>query len=454
MTVTATPPAHHREPPPLPPRRTPLQRAVGLVASMRLTVVLLVLLGVLTFFGTLAQVQISLYEVQRDYFESLLVVHDTGVILPFSGGRTVRLPLPGGLLLMSVLFVNLVAGGIVRLRWRSRNAGILVTHLGIALLLVAGFVKLRFSYAGYVSLFEGEQTASMLSFHEHELALLRRGDGAIVERTLPADRLWGATGGETVRIDQPELPFTIEIAHWLENCRPMQKGPMFEAPLPVVPDAPGTRGNGGNGGNGGGDAPGGDRPGVFLQRRDKALEQEQNTPGCYVTVTERATGRQHRGLLWGWNFRPFDERRFPFTFTAGGEQWGLDLRPVTWDLPFAVRLDRFKKTDHPGTMTPRDFSSWVTVLEDGREREAHIYMNAPLRKDGYVFYQTNWGPQPQSGMRGPPWWSVFEVAKNPSDAWPKYASYVVGLGLLGHFLAKLFRHLSSSSRRQSLPEMS
>ena len=80
----------------------------------------------------------------------------------------------------------------------------------------------------------------------------------------------------------------------------------------------------------------------------------------------------------------------------------------------------------------------------------HIYMNAPLRKDGYVFFQTNWGPQPGSRMTGPPWWSVFEVAKNPSDKWPELASYVVLIGLLLHFIPKLFRHLNSSNRRAAL----
>jgi hypothetical protein len=49
---------------------------------------------------------------------------------------------------------------------------------------------------------------------------------------------------------------------------------------------------------------------------------------------------------------------------------------------------------------------------------------------------------------------VFEVARNPSDAWPKYASYIVLAGLLLHFLGKLYRYLHSSTRRDSLPEMS
>ncbi len=48
----------------------------------------------------------------------------------------------------------------------------------------------------------------------------------------------------------------------------------------------------------------------------------------------------------------------------------------------------------------------------------------------------------------------FGAVEIPSDDWPKYASYVILLGLVWHFLAKLMRFLGSATRRESLPEMS
>lgn len=403
-----------------------LNPVVGLLASMKLSVVLLVLLGLLTWVGTLVQVDISLYEVQGDYFESMYVVHDTGVPI---FGTTLKVLLPGGYLLMAALFVNLAVGGVVRLRWRWRNLGILVTHLGMALLLVAGFVKMHFSFAGKVALFEGKQTATMTSFHDYEVALVRAAGDQIYERLIPAAQ-FAAAVQDSVEVDQPELPFRLVFSHWLDNAEPTLKGPMFQAPTPVVSD--------------------GDGPGVFLRPRQKAEEHSQNVAGCYVTVIPRDGSEAQEGIIWGAEFRPFTETRFPFSFEVDGQQWGLDLRRVTWDLPFGVRLDRFEKSDHPGTMTPRDFSSWVTVLDGEELRQVHIYMNAPLRKDGYVFFQTNWGPQPGGRLEGPPWFSIFEVAKNPSDKWPELASYVVLLGLLLHFIPKLFRYLGSSTRRAAL----
>ena len=118
-----------------------------------------------------------------------------------------------------------------------------------------------------------------------------------------------------------------------------------------------------------------------------------------------------------------------------------------YDLPFHVRLNRFVKRDHPGTLTAADYRSFVEIPEDG-DRVVQIYMNTPLRKDGFVMYQTSWGPQIAGRPDGgPPWYSVFEVAENPSDKWPEYSCWVIAIGLLIHFSMKLTRFLGSSTRR-------
>lgn len=435
MTATAVPQKTATQPSANAPARALWWLPFDLLASMKTTVVILLLFGLLTWAGTLAQKSLGLFVVQRDFFESFFVRWDTGISL--GGNLVLKVPLPGGYLLMLALFVNLMVGGVVRLKWRLRNTGVLITHLGMALLLIAGFVKLHWSYAGHVALFEGAETSSMVSFHDFELALLRREGETYAERVLPThglEQAAAAKGGFVV--DDAKLPFVLSIDHWYENCVPRQKGPMFDAPTPVVTDANGS--------------------GVFLDPREVAAERERNQAGCYVTVKDRATGSEQRGILWGADFRPYEDRRAPFTFAAGGQTFGLDLRRVTWDLPFAVRLDKFQKTDHPGTMTPADYSSWVTVKDGAREVPFHIYMNHPLRRDGYVFFQTNWGPQPEPDGRhgGPPWYSVFEVANNPSDHWPQAASYVILVGLLLHFVPKLARYLRSSQHQTTAAEIS
>jgi len=384
---------------------------VGLFGSMRLTVVLLGCLFVLTFIGTVGQVQRGIYEVQKEIFEGWW----------FWWGW---LPVPGAFPVMALLFVNLVVGGLLRMRWQLRNSGILIVHLGISLLLLAGFVKLHFSVSGNLALFEGRANSLFVSFHEWELVLLQQDGDTVRERTLPAESFAAAASDGPVHIDTGSLPFQLVVQGWLENCRPLPKGPLVQAQTPVI-------------------------DGVYVEVEPLRREREQNVAGCYIDVVDQTTGQLRSAILWGAERRPFDDRRFPFTFTAGGQRYGLDLRRVVWDLPFNVRLDKFQKQDHPGTTNPRDYSSWVTVREPTGDRQVHIFMNAPLRKDGYVIYQANWGPQDGSG---PPMYSVFEVARNPSDVWPKFACYVIAFGLIVHFGRKLYRYIHGEQERRARTE--
>ncbi|MFN7588304.1 MAG: cytochrome c biogenesis protein ResB [Planctomycetota bacterium] len=415
------------------------------LSSMILSVVLVVLLGLLTWLGTLAQIESSTYAVQQEYFESWFVVAKLPVSIWGTHLFDMKVPLPGAYPVMGLLFVNLMVGGLVRMKWNVRNCGILITHLGIALLLVAGFVKMHYSYAGNLSLYEAPpadaagapgrvyQSSRFVSFHDFELALLvDRGD-QIEERVVPEQALWPARlpasklpegaisgPGRTVTLTPDGLPFTLEVTDFVDHARALPKGPMVSSPCEVVD------------GN------------VLQPQRWPPGQQprsEAEIAGCYVKVVPK-NGAPIRGIVWGFPRLPFDEARYPFAFTVDGVRYGLDLRHVVRELPFALKLDRFQKLDHPGTMSPKDFRSYVSVIDERGEQKAEIFMNYPLRRDGFVVYQTSWGPQP---MGGPPWYSVFEVSYNPSDMWPMLACFVIAAGLLIHFVMKLRRFLDSST---------
>jgi len=423
--------------------KSALLKGLMVFASMKLAVVLLVILGLLTWLGTLAQIEDGLWKTQREYFESWGLIAE----LPLSWWGSelgtvdnqwvIKIPLPGAYPVMILLFLNLLVGGMLRLKWQMRNVGVLITHVGIALLLVAGFVKLEYSYSGALALYEspksGEgisnrayQSSRFVSFHDYELALIKDCGDVLEERVIPESALGRARYG-TVELKADDLPFTIEVHNFLDNCRPMAKGPMVRATTPVLKT----------------DAT---SPGVFLQPTKIQPERTRNIAGAYARVMVDGE-KEAEGIVWGFELLPDDSRRYPFTFEVGGDRYALDLRKVVYDLPFSVRLDRFVKRDHPGTIVAADYRSFVTVLDGSQERESQIYMNTPLRRDEFVIYQTSWGPQ--KGGRpdgGPPWYSVFEVAKNPSDQWPMYACFVIGIGLFVHMLMKLTRFLQSSTR--------
>ena len=371
---------------------------------MQLSVVLLLLLMLLTYLGTLEQVNSGLYEVQKKYFESLFLVHRAG---------PVPIPLPGATLVMALLFVNLLVGGIVRMRRKRARVGILIAHVGIAILLVSGFVKFTASDDGALTLYEGEQARHYQSHYRVELAVSRvLEDGRIEEHLVSEEQLAAAREGGSVVLQSEALPFEIELEHLLTNCRPMPKGPMFEVDVPVV-------------------------DGVFLSEEPRSTAAEKNLAGAYVQVRPRAGDGPIDGLLWVADAAPL-------TVAIGDARWAVDLRRERYPMPFGIALETFTKENHPRSNMPSHFASDVRVLAEDGERSVAISMNEPLRDGGLVLYQASWGPK--NARPGDPLYSTLAVVRNPADQWPLIACVVIAFGLLWHFAAVLMRYVRREAR--------
>lgn len=386
-------------------RRGMMGRLLAVFSSLGLSCVLLLLLGLLTWLGTLEQVEHGLYQVQKKYFESFFLVHQAG---------PVPIPLPGANLVMTLLFVNLLVGGVVRMRRGKGRLGILVVHLGVALMLVAGFVKWSGSEDGYLTLYEDESAAHFQNHYKWELAVTRsRGGGELEEHRIAAEHFDRAAPGSTALLDSEHLPFRVEVTRYIENSRPLPVGPNSHPVTPIV-------------------------EGVFLQPEPRAAKEERNIPGAYVRALDGEGSVLAEGVLWG-----FDQS--PWTVEVGGERYGIDLRQERYGMPFALTLDRFTKEDHPRSGMPKSFESDVRVAKAGVERPVRISMNEPLREDGLVIYQVSWGPQEVANVDR--FYSTFAVVRNPADAWPLYSCIMIGLGLALHFSRKLGKHLRTEARR-------
>jgi len=366
-------------------------------SSMGLSCVLLILLALLTWLGTLEQVHTGLFEVQKKYFESFFLVHQAG---PFP------IPLPGANLVLSLLFVNLFVGGILRLRRSWSMLGVLIGHVGILLLLLSGFVKLYYSEDGHVTLYENESANFFESYYRWEIAITRDiGNGEIQEFVVPQEDFLFAQGAQPVTLTSSEIPFDLEVRHAMANARVMPKGPMFDVAVPV-------------------------HDGFYLQSEALLAVAEQNSAGVYVTVV--AGGSRQEGLLWA-------RQRAPWTVAVGGADWAIDLRRERYPMPFSLTLDKFTKEDHPRMSMARAFESDVTVVEGGASRGVKISMNEPLRDGGLVLYQSSWGPS--TARPGDPLYSSFSVVRNPADQYPLYACIIISVGLVLHFSRKLTKYI-------------
>ncbi|MCY2958962.1 MAG: cytochrome c biogenesis protein ResB [Planctomycetota bacterium] len=382
-----------------------LDKFANALSSLWLSCTLLVLLGLLTWLGTLEQVHTGLFEVQRKYFESLFLVHHAG---------PVPIPLPGATLVLGLLFVNLVLGGIVRIRKTGATAGILVTHVGILMLITAGFVKAYFSEDGQVTLYEGQRANAFESYHHWEIAITEQlPSGELREVVAGQSQFDGAGPGRSALLRSSDLPFEIEVARFIPNCGVLPKGPMVTTTVPVV-------------------------DGYFLQSRPLETQNEQNVAGAYVALVEKQGATRKEGILWGGS-------RAPWTVESGGRKYGVELRRERWVMPFTVALEEFTKEDHPRMMMPKSFSSDVTVVEKGSQRPVKISMNEPLRQEGLVLYQASWGPA--NARPGEPLFSTLAVVRNPADQYPLYSCIVIAVGLLMHFSRKLFKHIRAEAQR-------
>ncbi len=412
--------------------KAPLDRSISqwprhlyrFFTSFKLATVVLVLMTLVTLLGTLGQVDNGLHAAKVKYFHSFVFAE-----------KIFGIPviLPGGLLLMVVLFVNMTLGAIVKVRKRWRGAGLLISHFGMLMLLAGGFITWAFSTDGYMALYPGMSSNRVESYREWQLEIVPLSEDGVAEEAwiYPAKSLETMRPDEQRVIQTEALPFDVVINGYAKNA----------TPIPVsAPMAAGVTGK--------------EIDGFKLSPQKHSKEAEQNLPGAFVEFRPRDGGDPIEAILWAGSYR-FDprEKPMPFTFTVGDQLYGALLVKKSWTVPFTVRLDEFIFERHPGIMTARNYESRVTRFEDSHPDVAlEIKMNEPMRHAGYTFFQESFGPS--GSQPGDEMFSQFAVANNPADQWPLWALIITGIGLGIHFVIMLVQFTTRSRTKrttQALP---
>jgi len=379
-----------------------LKKLFDFFASYGFAVVLLILLTILTLFGTLEQADNSLYDVQNKYFNSFFLTHDL---------FGVPIPLPGVYLLSVLLFINLVCGALIRVPKEWKKPGMLIAHGGILYMLVAGFVTYHYSTSGQMTLFPQERSNKYQSYYEWEIEIAELEDGLYGRHwVIPGEQFTDMDVDDTREFFHPDLPFDLMLENYVPNTMPQP--------------TPGDDGV----------------EGFTLAPKPLEMEAAQNAAGAYAMVLNKEKQEVQSGLLWGFSVAPW-------IVTVEGKDYAIELRHRNWTLPFTITLDEFIRDLHARTTMASNFESVVTKAEPGQaDRKINIRMNEPLRHKGYTLFQSGWGPQnagPNDRL-----FSTFAVVKNPADQWPLYSCIVISVGLLIHFLQKLVSYLRAENRRR------
>lgn len=426
---------------------------VAFLSSFGLASVVLLLLLLVTLLGTLEQLDHGLLVTQVKYFESFLITEIDmtcclrAVRWPFGVSDGWRLPvlLPGGYLLMIVLAVNMIFGGILRLKnelvWLirlpvrlvtgrfgelrpvPRRIGVLIGHLAIVFMLVAGVVSLYLKKEGAVWVREGRTVDEFQSFHNSVIEIERvrpaPADGRRSVMVIPDTQFADLTAGKGRAFTSDKLPFDLVVMNYLHHCEPRRE----PDPGPMMVD------------------------GYRLQelarrnpRTGKVLEHENLLNGAYLKVVDKKSQEEQTGIVWRGELAPW-------TFKVGDEEFAVSIGRRVYALPFDVTLEKFIRETHPGTDQARSFSSQVIVKHDGQSGSGEsklITMNQPLRHGGFAFFQSSFDVE--AADRGGVQASMFQVVSNPSDNWPLYSLIAAGSGMLIQFVWSLVRFIKRENK--------
>jgi len=370
-----------------------MKNKLSYLASLKITVVGLLLLALQTLWGTFYQIENGLYQAQQHIFNPWIA---------WVGGY---IPVPGTKLVLWVLTINLVAATFFRLKWSWSKLGILIIHAGLILLMVSGGVTYYFAQESHLTLEEGEGRNTISDYHQWELAIWKKNQST--DTVLRKVEALDFTLLDTLKKQELTLkshPLKLKVlqkyshsaAYTSTTALPWNK-PRNGSNLYGIESRHPNK------------DPAQDLPGLLLE----VVGNDLNNPGK----------RGIQVLLYGADKAEAD-------VPVGAETYQFSLRHKRTHLPFFIRLDDFHTEDHPGTSVARKYESWVTLVTGPLSRKIKIHMNHPLREGGYTFFQASFSQSNQGQT------STLAVVKNPGRLLPYLSSLLVGLGLCIHFLIK------------------
>ncbi len=402
---------------------------------------------------------------------------------------------------MVLLVINLVVSVLHRYPWKKKHTGFIVTHAGIILILFGSVLTARYGVDGSMFFGIGE-SSSTVSLTETEVRVYKASDDL---RFLPyytkmidflleppeSNPFEIKLGSDNVKFTrflpyavqktevEPILPGAgetgfpavrfqifndrVNVTEWLQQNSQMPVSiPLGPAQIVLT-----TREHAPSGENEFVVQPSGDRAlNFFVYSKGNKRFVKKGKIAIGETVDTGWMNLQFRLL----NYYPMAkttteyqalEKPTPVTTSAveieyqGKKQW-MGLNSIlkfftdqdayiirygnrTIDLGFKMTLQKFEVGRYQGTMRAASYKSYVDVEGLGARE---IYMNEPLKHNGYTLYQASFQEDPQTGQ---PNASILSVNYDPGRWWKYLGSFMIVLGsLLMFYLGDYFKKPSKA----------
>ncbi|MEM7386508.1 MAG: cytochrome c biogenesis protein ResB [Verrucomicrobiota bacterium] len=386
-----------------------MKRLYKLFSSLKLTVWLLGFATALVFFGTLDQVHLGIQGALEKYFKSFIAIWQYPEQWP--NGESlgwIHLPMLGGYGLSSLLIVNLFIAHFRYYKKGVKKLGIAMLHIGIVLLLIGQLITDSLQEEFNMRIDEGGQANFLSSFDERELVIIdTSGEETDKVISVPVDVI-AKPGSE---VTHPDLPFRLVVNQFYPNVD--FRAPNDEDYKGPSPYTAGT----------------GKQFALTVDEEEESFKQDAfNFTSADVEVYK---GEENLGryLLSIYPDNPgvpqlsFRNQRVE----VDGRSFVMDVRFKRKYLPYHFELIDFRHDKYLGTEMPRNFSSEIRIVnpETNENRKTLIYMNHPLRYEGFAFFQASFDNQDTT--------TIFQVVDNPGWTIPYIACILVTLGMLWQF---------------------
>jgi hypothetical protein len=377
-----------------------LQNLLKSISSLHFAIFGLVGLFIIVLWGTFSQLELGIFYTQKKYFQSIFITHT------FANGVTIPVFF-GGLVFGSILTVGLVGSLFYHIKWKLKNLGLILIHLGLIALLVGSFLTGKLAKESQLILHEGESSTYSTNRYEPELVIYRYiDDTTIKEWRFNHNHL--QDGSELLIPNVMKIKIDARYQNSYIRRSPesniMMNG--FGRHYDVVP--------------------------MPLNQQTEG----NNTISAILTITPESESSPE-----------MDSKRWIMTQAIDADQeirinnvsYFIRLRDLRIDTPYSVTLIDFSHDVYPGTTVPKNFSSLVRIQNPltNEDQTSLIYMNHPLRYDGKTYYQASFAENDTV--------SVLQVVENPVWLFPYVSSIIISIGLFIQFGIGLIRFRRKSA---------